>query len=92
MTRAELTLTVKVTDLLTADKEVREAFLKLQGKIIKAVYFENKTVLTAELQSRQFMRLIEKIGTIGELQDKNQLPAVRNGMVRLTVELSETSQ
>jgi hypothetical protein len=80
-------LTIHVKDIETADKEIEKAFTQLGGKIIKTGSFDNKQVITAELDSKHIKDLFEKLKLIGEVKGKESVFEVLEGDITITIEI-----
>lgn len=72
-----ISLTVNVKDIESAKKEIDKVLTQLGGKIIKTESFENKDILTAELDFKKMKELFEKLRLIGEVKEKDALYALK---------------
>ena len=62
-------LTIKVKDIKTAVKEIEKALTQLNGLITRTESFENREIITANLDSKKLKELIDKLELIGEVKE-----------------------
>ena len=82
-----ISLTINVKDIETAGKEIEKAFSQLGGKVIKTESFENKEVMTAELNSNNLKELFEKLKRIGEIKEKDMVLEFLEGDATIMIEI-----
>jgi hypothetical protein len=82
-----ISLTIHVKDIETAGKEIEKALTQLGGKIIKTESFDDKHVITAELDSKNMKDLFEKLKLIGEVKGKETDFKVLEGDITITIEI-----
>jgi uncharacterized protein YoxC len=82
-----INLTINVKDIETATKEIEKDFSQLGGRIIKTESFENKDIITAELNSNKLKELFEKLNRLGEIKEKETDLKVLEGDVSITIEI-----
>ena len=82
-----ISLTINVKDIETAGKEIEKAFTQLGGRIIKTESFENKEVVTTQLDSKKLKELFERLKRIGEVKEKEADLKVLEGDVSITIEI-----
>ena len=79
--------TLTVLEIETASKEIEEALLQLNGKIVKREHVENRDFLTAELDSQKLKELYEKLQLIGEVEEKEVDFEAWEGDREITIEI-----
>ena len=84
-----ISLTLNVLEIETASKEIEKALLQLNGKIIKREYFEDRSLIAAELDSKKMKELFEKLELIGQLKDKALDLEAWEGSIELRIEISK---
>jgi hypothetical protein len=82
-----ISFTIHVKDIETAGKEIEKALTQLGGKIIKTESFDDKHVITAELDSKNMKDLFEKLKLIGEVKGKETDFKVLEGDITITIEI-----
>lgn len=82
-----ISLTINVKDIETATKEIEKDFSQPGGRIIKTESFENKEIITAELNSNKLKELFEKLKRIGEIKEKETDLKVLESDVSITIEI-----
>ena len=89
--REGISLTVNVKTIEAASEEIEKALVQLGGKIIKKEDFQDKSLITAELDSERVEKLCEKLRLIGELEDKGLAFEGREGKVKISIEIVKTT-
>ena len=78
-------LTINVKDIKTAVKEIEKVLIQLNGQITRTESFENREIITANLDSKKLKQLIDKLKLIGEVKEK-ALEGLE-GDVRIRIEI-----
>jgi len=81
--------TLTVLDIETASKEIEEALLQLNGRIVKREHVENRNFLTAELDSQNMKELYENLKLIGDIEEKEVDFEAWEGGREITIEISK---
>ncbi len=79
-------LTVRVKELESANREVEKLITSLGGKIIDRQSIEGGKILVAEVNSVRFNELLEKLKSIGEVKEKEEMKGFE-GATRLKIEV-----
>jgi len=85
-----INLTVNVKDIKTTSKEIEKVLMQLNGKIIKTESFDNRDIISAELDSKQVEKLMEKLKLIGEVKEKEVAFETREGYIEIKIEMVKT--
>jgi hypothetical protein len=88
--REGIRLTVNVKAIEAAIEEIEKALVQLGGKIIKKEDFQDKSLITAELDSERVEKLSEKLRSIGELKEKAPAYEAREGTVNIRIKIVKT--
>ena len=81
--------TLHVLEIESAIKEIEKALLQLNGRIVKREHFENRNLLTAELDSKKMRELFEKLELIGEIEEKGLDFKAWEGDREIKIEISK---
>jgi hypothetical protein len=87
-----VSIVITVKEVKTATREIERALEQLGGHIIKRVSFENRDLIVAELDSKKVEELLERLGPIGELHDKEWALEAREGAVEIAVEIRSSRE
>ena len=79
--------TLTVLDIETASKEIEDALLQLNGRIVKREHVENRNFLTAELDSQNMKELYENLKLIGDIEEKEVEFEAWEGDREITIEI-----
>jgi len=90
--KESLYLTVRVQDLKKAREDTVKVVIQLNGKITKTESLADKDVLTIELDSERFDKLIEKLKLIGVVEEKERTLYGRKGNREITIEIMKESK
>jgi hypothetical protein len=85
--REVVNVTVLVKDIKTAKKEIETALTHFGGKIIKAVSYENKEIVTTDINSHQFKEFIASLKSVGDVQEKDFDLKAQDGTLELIIEI-----
>ena len=89
--REGISLTVNVKAIEAASEEIEKALVQLGGKIMKKEYSQDRSLITAELDSQKVNELLEKLRPIGDLKDEALAYEPREGTVRIAIEIARTA-
>jgi len=64
-------VTVHVKDVESAQKEIERHISELGGKVVKKESYENKDILTAEIDSGKLKELYERLKSVGQVKEKD---------------------
>ena len=84
-------ITMQVKDLAGAVKEIEETLPKIEGNILKVLSFEQKAILTVELDAQKKEVLVEKLKSLGEMRETAMSFVHSGGRAEVTIEIVETS-
>lgn len=85
------TIHLNVTDIGKARTEIEKSLSGLGGRIVGTETIKDKTVLTAEIEPMKIKAFFEKLGTLGELKEKEPPSSTGDGKMRLKIEMLKTS-
>jgi hypothetical protein len=85
--REIVNVTVLVKDIETARTKIETALTHLGGKIIKTESFENKEIVNAEINSQKYKEFIERLKSIGDVEEKEIDLKGRDGIFELIIEI-----
>ena len=85
--REGISLTVNVKTIEAASEEIEKALVQLGGKIIKKEHSQDKSLITAELDSERVEKLSEKLRSIGELKEKAPAYEAREGTMKVNIRI-----
>ena len=86
--RESIQLNLTVEDIEPAREHIEKAFAQLGGRITERKFLEHTRVIVAELDSKKVTELLEKIGRIGEIEEKPLIPEAWEGDVEIRIEIS----
>lgn len=89
--REGISLTMDVKEITPAGREIEEALVQLGGRIIKKEHSQDRSLITAELDSERVEKLCEKLRSIGKLEDKGLAFEGREGKVKINIEIVKTA-
>jgi len=89
--REGISLTVNVKAIEAASEEIEKALVQLGGKIIKKEHVQDRSLITAELDSEKVEKLCEKLRSIGKLEDRGLAFEGREGKVKISIEIVKTA-
>lgn len=64
-------VTVHVKDVESAQREIERHISELRGRVVKKESFENKDVLTVEIDSEKLKEFFERLKSVGQVQEKD---------------------
>lgn len=76
-----ISFTITVKDIETAYKEIEKTVTQLGGKVIKTESFENKNIITIEIDSQKMNELSGKLKLIGEVKEVAALYGLKGNIV-----------
>ena len=85
--KKDISLTFNVKDIEAASKEIEEAVVQCEGKIITTKSFEDKKVLTAELNYKKVQKLIERLKLAEEVRKEKLDLENLEGNIRIKIEI-----
>jgi hypothetical protein len=89
--REGIRLSVNVKAIEAASEEIEKALVQLGGKIMKREHFQDRSLITAELDSERVEKLCEKLRLIGKLEDKGLAFEGHEGKVKINIEIVKTA-
>jgi len=89
--REGISLTMDVKEITPAGREIEEALVQLGGRIIEKEHLQDRSLITAELDSQKVNDLLEKLRPIGDFKDEAWAYEPREGTVRIAIEIVETA-
>lgn len=82
-------ITVHVKDVGFAQKEVERHISELGGKIAKKESYENKYILTAEIDSEKLKGFFERLKSVGQMKEKDIDFEGAKGEVEIRIEIAK---
>lgn len=64
-------ITVQVNNVDSAQREIEKHISELGGKVVKKESYENKNVLTAEMDSEELKEFFERLKSVGQVKEKD---------------------
>jgi hypothetical protein len=85
--RKAVALNLRVADVGQALREIRTVLPGLGGHIAKSETVHDNMVMTVEIDSKNIERFFEKLGTVGELREKEPQSEISEGKVEVKIEI-----
>jgi hypothetical protein len=82
-------VTVRVTELESATKEVERIVTALGGKIVERQYHKGRSMLAIDLYTTKFDELFEKLKRVGAVEEKGPTLQVREEFMKVKIETVE---
>jgi len=82
-------VTVHVKDVGSAQKETERHISELGGKVVKKESYENKYVLTAEIDSGKLKGFLERLKSVGRVEEKDIDFEGAKGEVGIRIEIAK---
>ena len=89
ISREAVTLKLYASDIDQANDEIRKQIAKLGGRITGVETVRAKTVLTVEIDSKNFKDFFERLRTIGELREKDPPQGITEGTMKVKIEIAK---
>jgi hypothetical protein len=80
-------VTVHVKDIDSAQKETERHISELGGRVVKKESYENKHILTAEMDSEKLKEFFERLKSVGNVKEKNVGFEGEKGKVVIKIEV-----
>jgi hypothetical protein len=78
---------VHVKNVELAQKEIEKHIAELGGKVVKKESYENKNILTAEMDSEKFKEFFGRVKSVGQVQEKGIDFENAKGLVGVRIEI-----
>ena len=82
-----VSVSIRVKDIKTAREEIEKTLIQLEGKITKTESFENKELVTVEIDSQKMKEFIGNLERIGEIKEKELTFESLEGDIQIRVEI-----
>jgi len=83
-------ITIHVKDIEFARKEIERCILELGGKVLKKESYENKDILTTEIDSGKLKEFFERLKSVGQVREKDSDFEVMKGELQARIEIVKT--
>jgi soluble P-type ATPase len=91
ISKKDITLNLHVMNIDNANDEIKKALSGLGARIVETEAVSDKTTLTIEMDSKNIKGFFEKLGTVGELGEKEPPAGMRKGNVKVKIEIVKAS-
>jgi hypothetical protein len=85
-------LIVNVSDLENANRDIEGTIQQLGGRIIKQESIGDKSIINAEIDSKQMTELFNQLNLIGEVQEQSAALEAEKGDVGVQIELEKKAR
>lgn len=82
-----VSLHLRVEDVKTAREEIEKTLIQFEGKITKIESFENKELVTAEIDSQKLKEFIDNLKHIGEIKEKESTFESHKRNIQIRIEI-----
>ena len=82
-------VTVHVKDVGSAQKEIERHISELGGKVVKKESYENRYILTAEIDSGKLKGFLERLKAVGRVKDERVAFEGTRGEVGIRIEIAK---
>jgi hypothetical protein len=85
--KESIRVTVHVKDVESAQKEIERHISELGSKVVKKEAYENKVILTAEIDSGKLKEFLERLKSVGQVKEKDVDVETMKGELGVRIEI-----